>query len=691
MIPRHYRLLLVDDNPAIHDDFRKVLLGAGKREHTLEAAEAVLFGTVQRAPPATTFEIDSAHQGQEALEKVKAAIDEGRPYALAFVDVRMPPGWDGVETIEHLWRADPLLQVVICTAYSDYSWERIAERLGGSDGFVILKKPFDNIEVLQLAHAMTKKWLLAQEARLRQETLEVMVQERTHTLRMTNAELCRSEERFAKAFRSSPAPLALQVYDDERFVDVNEAFACMTGFTRAELIGKTPLELALLIDYEGPALATLREHGRVAEVAATISTREGDMRQALVSLEKITIAGEPHLLLLAQDITERTRLEAQLRQAQKMEAVGQLAAGIAHDFNNLLTIIQGHSSLQLSIPGHCADLQQSLGQIEQAAERAAELTRQLLAFSRRQIIQLRPLQLNALLERISTMLRRLIGETVRLDTQLAAGLPLVRADATSLEQVIINLAVNARDAMPRGGDLTLGTDVVNLAAAEADANPEARAGRYVRLQVADTGTGMDEQTKARIFEPFFTTKDLHKGTGMGLATVYGIAKQHAGWVEVKTAPGRGTTFTVFLPITTDRLEPVIVATQREGPLAREHTILIVEDDHAVRGLVKEVLVHHRYRVLEADDAASAMAVWEQHADAIELLLTDVVMPGEMNGLQLAHSLRVRRPDLKVIYTSGYSSSLFAGEVKLEDGVNYLPKPYMSQKLTAILRDALEPE
>ncbi|MEQ1861970.1 MAG: response regulator [Chthoniobacteraceae bacterium] len=666
------RILIVDDNPAIHEDFRKILQDAGTRNVAIEAMESVLFDQPAHSPHETRFALEFAAQGREALGKVEQSIAASRPYALAFVDIRMPPGWDGIETIEHLWKADPALQVVICTAYSDYSWEKMIQRLGVNDNLLILKKPFDNVEVLQLACSMTRKWLMTQRARLRMEQLDAMVAERTTELR-------RSEERFAVAFQASPIGLAIQSIDEDHFVDVNAAFAALAGCTRDEIIGRTPIELRLLIDLGEDGANSQRER------SARLSVRGSEPRHVLVATERITLGGAPHALLIVQDVSERVQLESRLRQSQKMEAVGQLAAGVAHDFNNLLTIIEGHASLQLASGNLPPDAVQSMEQIEHASERAANLTRQLLTFSRQQVLRPRVLHLNEVIHGLLGMLGRILGERVELVCDFATELPLIHADQTSMEQVVMNLTLNARDAMPGGGRISFSTAERDLPAAAEGL----RTGRYVCLRVVDTGVGMSDATRLRIFEPFFTTKDATKGTGMGLATVYGIIRQHDGWIEVASAPGDGATFSAYLPVT-DKLPDLTCPPPSQPATPGAHqTVFVVEDDASVRSLVREMLESYAYRVIEAESGDAALARWPQIRDEVELLLTDMVMPGAHNGLELSRRLVADKPTLKVIYTSGYSPDLFSGEIDLAEGRNYLPKPYLTSQLIGIVRQAFE--
>jgi PAS domain S-box-containing protein len=517
-----------------------------------------------------------------------------------------------------------------------------------------------------------------------------MVRQRTDELQTANDRLRSSEERFSKAFHASPIPVAIHSLEEGRFADANEAFQRMTGFKAEELIGKTVTELDFCADLATTAMPVLRTQKKARNIECQITASNGELRQALVSLELFELAGQPHVLMIAEDLTDKRNLESQLRQAQKMEAVGQLAAGVAHDFNNVLTIIQGHASLYMMEPGTDPEVADSFSHIATAAERAARLTRQLLAFSRKQVMKPKRLELNDLVRQISTVLPRLIGEHIRLVTDLATDVPAVYADDCNMEQIILNLSVNARDAMPTGGTITIHTDEVVVNEEHLRQVPEATAGTYVRLSVSDTGTGMDEKTRSHIFEPFFTTKDIGKGTGMGLATVYGIVKQHDGWIEVESEAGKGSTFRIYLPVCTeDRQVERLDVTLYTGPAGAGRTVLVVEDDPGVRFLVKDILLQNEYQVLEAEDGKEALELAEKHLDDIALVLTDMVMPKGVSGRELAQRLLNKRPDLKVIYTSGYSPDLFDSSLVLEEGVNYLPKPYNSDMLATILRGALD--
>jgi hypothetical protein len=386
------------------------------------------------------------------------------------------------------------------------------------------------------------------------------------------------------------------------------------------------------------------------------------------------------------DVTERKALEGQLRQSQKMEAIGRLAGGIAHDFNNLLNVITGYGELVLEKLPENDPLRGKVVQIRGAAFRAAGLTRQLLAFSRKQVIEPRVLDLGAVLAEMEKLLRRLIGEDIEMTTRRPEGLGPVRADPGQIEQIIMNLVVNARDALPQGGKLTLETANVDLDEAYARRHPGARPGRYVMLAVSDNGVGMDAETQTHIFEPFFTTKEQGKGTGLGLATVYGIVKQNEGYIEVESAPGRGASFRIYLRRVNAPAEPVRTTEPAVSPHGTE-TVLVVEDEAIVRTLIHDVLEAHGYTVLMAGDIDQAEEACRRHTGSIHLLMTDVILP-KANGREVARRVKTLRPGLKVLYMSGYTDSAIVQHGVLETGVAFLQKPFALSALANKVREVL---
>jgi nitrogen-specific signal transduction histidine kinase len=387
------------------------------------------------------------------------------------------------------------------------------------------------------------------------------------------------------------------------------------------------------------------------------------------------------------DLSERLLLENQLRQSQKMEAVGRLAGGVAHDFNNLLTVIGGRAVMALDRVRGDPVLQPALEIIARTADRAAALTSQLLAFSRRQILQPRVLEINAVVKGIEPILRRVIGEDVDLVLEVDPAAGTVRADPGQLEQVILNLAVNARDAMPQGGRLVLETANVELDETYARQHADARPGAHVLLAVSDTGTGMDAATQARLFEPFFTTKPLGKGTGLGLSTVYGIVRQSEGHVAVYSELGHGTSFKVYLPRVDAAPDPTPVAGPA-APTGGTETVLLVEDEEGLRELAREILEMQHYTVIEAATPGEALARLERHPDPIHLLVTDVIMP-QMSGRQLAAQVTRRRPEVRVLYMSGYTDDAIVHHGVLDPGTPFLQKPFTPASLARKVREILD--
>ena len=416
-----------------------------------------------------------------------------------------------------------------------------------------------------------------------------------------------------------------------------------------------------------------------------------------ISVRYFTQDNCPYLIIATRDIAERKQseagrksLELQLRQAQKMEAIGQLAAGVAHDFNNLLTVIQGNATVLTGANVDGRMISESVQQITDAVKRAAGLTRQLLIFGRKQVIRPTHLDLNSIVSNITKMLQRIVGEDILLQANYVADLPLIHGDAGMIEQIIMNLAVNSRDAMPAGGRLIISTGMAAVDAEQATKNPEAKPGDYVFLSVADTGSGIAPEHFSHIFEPFFTTKEVGKGTGLGLATVYGIVQQHQGWMNVKSEVGKGTTFSIYLP--------ALALSQSEQKTETSHftkvprgteTILVVEDETPVRAIICKALERCGYTVLQATSGVAALEVWREHRDEIELLLTDMIMPAGLNGHELAQRLLAEKPELKVLYASGYTAEHPGMDIALMEGVNFLQKPFRIQTLATIVRETLD--
>jgi nitrogen-specific signal transduction histidine kinase/CheY-like chemotaxis protein len=392
-------------------------------------------------------------------------------------------------------------------------------------------------------------------------------------------------------------------------------------------------------------------------------------------------------LAITLDTTESKRLEQQFLQAQKMEAVGLLAGGIAHDFNNMLNVIVGYSDLVLDRVGTQQSLTGPVEQIKKAGLRAAVLTRQLLAFSRKQVLQPRVLDLNAVVNNVSKMLLRMIGEHISLSMIAGVSLGSVQADLGQIEQILMNLVINSRDAMPQGGKIVIETANTDLDENYAKAHHPVVPGVYVMLSVRDTGCGMDEKTIARIYEPFFTTKPLGEGTGLGLSTVYGIVKQSGGHIWVYSEPGKGTTFKIYLPRVDQSAESLLRPKTETPTFEGTETVLVVEDDESLRDLTVSLLRSHGYTVLEAKDGNAGTAVAEQHQGDIHLLLTDVIMPG-MSGGELARKLEALRPNLHVLFMSGYTGDLIAHQGILEPETTLLEKPFTKVTLLTKVRDAL---
>jgi PAS domain S-box-containing protein len=473
---------------------------------------------------------------------------------------------------------------------------------------------------------------------------------------------------------------------------VNPAFEKITGYRADEALGQNPRILRSGKhdqSFYREMWATLNSDG-VWTGQLINKRKDGTLYHEEMTISSVLDASRNvvNYVAVKRNVTREVELEGQLRQAQKMEAIGQLAGGVAHDFNNILTVIQGNVSMLLEPDPTPEEITECSNQILTASERAANLTRQLLVFSRKQIMQPVSLELGEVLGGMTKMLRRILGEDIILNSEFAPDLPPILADAGMIEQILLNLAVNSRDAMPEGGRLTIATSAQILTATEAHQIPGASPGRCVCLSVTDTGCGIPPESMPRIFEPFFTTKDVGKGTGLGLATVHGIVKQHQGWIEVVSEPGLGTTFHIRFPaLQGPRSAGLNDARTSDLPGGTE-TILIAEDEPSLRELVVNLLSRCGYKVLGAESGVAALKLWQEHQGEIQLLLTDMVMPGGLTGFNLAEKLRAEKPQLRVIYTSGYSTEIRKA-ARLGAGAKFLQKPYSPSVLARLVRDSLD--
>jgi signal transduction histidine kinase len=589
------RILVVDDNQAIHADYRKILGAPEGDDAALAAAEAKFLGTEQ----AVTFEVDAASQGEEGLQMVERSLAEGRPYAMAFVDMRMPPGWDGVETTKRIWQASPELQIVICTAFADCSWDEVMAELKPLDRLLILKKPFDSIEVLQLARALTEKWRLRQESKAILGNLEAAVKHRTRAL---------EESQIA----------ALNMMEDA--VQNHEA-----------------------------------------------------ARRALEDLQRTE--------------AERNQLAAEFLRSQRMEGLGSLAGGIAHDLNNALAPVLLSVEI-LKLTNTDPDKGRILDTIYDCARRGADMVKQIVTFARGSEGNQGIVQPAHLVQEMIEMTRHTFPKGIQIRTAVAPNIWMLLGNPTQLHQILLNLCVNARDAMPTGGILTLGADNLRLDATAAEMSPDAKPGPYVILTVKDTGTGMTPEVRARLFEAFFTTKAPGKGTGLGLSTVHTIAKDHGGFLTVDSAVGQGTTFKVYLPAQPDTAPVVAVVARPALPKGNGELILVVDDEAVVRSIAAQTLEAYGYRVVTAYDGAQAVGVCAKHLADLQLLITDMAMP-IMDGPATIRAVRTLLPRLKVMAASGsdvLSRSIALQELEVQ---GFLHKPYSADELIRTVHDVLQ--
>jgi two-component system cell cycle sensor histidine kinase/response regulator CckA len=671
-----------------------------------DIAENLLF--LEALLKGNGFEVHSARNGAEALESARAS-----PPDLVVSDILMPR-MDGFSLCRE-WKADPRLAAIpfvfYTATYTGAKDEALGLKLGAARYVMKPQEPEDLRAVLREVLAESRAGSprasappSAGEDELAREHHEAVgrkLEKKLAELERANEELRASRQLIDAIVENVPLMVFLKEATELRFVVFNRAGEELVGRPRAEVLGKTDLDL---FPPEQAASFMARDR-EVLAGGGPVDIPEEPIRTAnqgerVLHTRKVRIDGPDgatkYLLGISEDITERKRAEAdrdrleeQLRAAQKLEAIGSLAGGIAHDFNNLLSVILSHTELAMGALRKGDPVRDDLALVKEGAESAASLTRQLLAFGRKQVMQAVPVSVNEIADGMEGMLRRLVGENIEVRKALAPDAGVVRVDPGQMQQVLMNLVVNARDAMPRGGKLTIETANVEIDPEYASRHVAVKPGPYVVLAVTDTGSGMDARTRDRIFEPFFTTKEKGKGTGLGLSTVYGIVRQSGGNIWVYSEPGRGTTFKVYLPRDTSTAKPVATA-PRPAPRRTDgnETILVVEDEEALIKVATRTLAAAGYTVLTARDGEEALRTASQYRGDIHLLATDVIMP-RMGGTALASALARARPGLKVLYMSGYTDDAILHQGVLGPGTKLLAKPFTTAELALKVREVLD--
>ena len=658
-------------DPATADQQQRVLIVDDER-HNRQLLEVML------APEGLV--LDTASSGEEAL-----AIVARQPPDLILLDIMMP-GMDGYEVARRI-KSDPAsrsIPIVMITAVDDRKAMLLGLSAGAED---FLTKPVDRAELTMRVRNLLRLKQLGDSHESYSKMLEAEVGRRT-------IDLVESESLYRSTFDGAPVGI-VHVGLDGRWLRVNQRLCDLLGYTSEELRGLSGKDVVLseqvvheAESYQRMAAGTLDRY-RIDEKQYRRSDGTVVWARVNVSVHRGSDGEAVHFIKVIEDVTERRALESRMRQASKMDAVGQLAAGVAHDFNNLLSVILSYSELLAAELKESDPMRSDLLEIRGAGLRAVALTRQLLAFSRQQVLLPQVVDLAEIVGGLENMLRRLIGEDVELTVIGNAGRGKIRVDPGQMEQVVVNLAVNARDAMPRGGKLTLETSEVVLDESYASDHLGVKPGPHVLLAVSDTGSGIDQATQARMFEPFFTTKEVGKGTGLGLATVFGIVQQSQGTISVYSEPGEGTVFRLYFPRTQGEVTARLSASPSEHRSLRgAETILVVEDDERVRVLACTILRKYGYHVLEAQSGGDAFLLCEQHTATIHLLLADVVMP-RMSGRDLAVRLLRLRPEMKVVYMSGYTNDAVVRHGILDSTIAFLQKPITPEALARKVRDTLD--
>jgi PAS domain S-box-containing protein len=707
------RVLIVDDESDVYTQFQMAL--RTRNETTdLDFLAARLYGETVKTESGPAFEVDYAQQGEIAVELVKTALEQKRPYALAFVDMRMPPGIDGLETIKQVWALDPALQIVICTGHSDYSWSEVRERLRSHDQFLILKKPFDSSEIQQMALSLTEKWVLAAQAAMKMSDLEEIVGRRATELAEANAHLQREiaeRKRAEEALRLTQfsvnhAPdLIFWLDDGGHFLDFNETTLQMLGYSRTMLAGMRIMNVVVDCSEETwtERWERIKRQDRLV-IEVQMLCQDGNVLPVELMGYYLEYGNRNYCCMVGRDITfrieaenERQAIENRMRQTQKFESMGVMAGGIAHHFNNLLMSVMGHAELLQRDLASDSSHHLYASRILETARRAADLSGQMLAYSGSGLISTQEVQLNEIVRQTDVLLQASAVPGIRVEYVLAESLPPILGDPAQLRQVMVNVVTNAIEGIVEKGHGDAAEGVVQISTTFLPNGPEGPiliphadqsfSGPCLALSVTDTGCGMDEKMRRCLFDPFSTTKLT--GRGLGLPVVWGIMRGHKGAISVQSELGFGSIFTLYFPTTRTKPQSLIAVTKTSTEQWNGRGVVLLADDEPyVLEVARTILERAGLTVLAARDGQEAVELFEKTPDEIGCVLLDLTMPRLDGANALARILQLR-PQAKVVICSGYGENDLIRRFEGQKVTGFLQKPFRLSELIETVRHILE--
>ncbi len=702
MSDQSYRILIADDEENILHLYKTVLSPqiSGKDDYDSEISklEEKLFSeTTPNQLKENQYEIVTCNQAEQAVKEIEKSIAEDNRYAIAFLDIRMPPGKDGIWAAETIRKLDPMIAIVIVTAFSDIDVKDIADKIPPQDKLLFLLKPFHPQEILQFSKALSSKWKAEQEVLLHQNKLNNIIDNQQQNLLKLNRKIEKDSIVLQKteSLLSKHKALLEEVFNSVRegiiMLDMegkillsNPFFCNLLDLPPSDVNGK--IVYSLMDETSRVELYRFMRSSDFAEsksINLTLNPQDEAKHLYITIYPRFSGTTRIGYFSVIQDLTEQKQLEFQFLQSQKMEAMGKLAGGIAHDFNNLLTVISGNSELLLGEDIGDENIQ-IVNEIKQSSIDAQKLTKQLLYFSRQQKLSKTNTNLNNIIVNLNSVLRRIIGVNISIQTEMENDLGMINADITLLKQMIINLVINAKDALPNGGVIKLISRNVSIDEAMTKTIENSSTGHYVCLTIEDNGTGIKKDILPRIFEPFYTTKEYGKGTGLGLSTVFGIVAQHNGWINVRSKVNLGTSFDIFIP----RTDELYIKAQEEDKKidtsGNNEMVLVAENNKAVLRFTEDALKRNGYRVLCAETILEARKLFDQHSDEIDILITDLVFP-DSTGIFLIQHVLLKNSDLKVILTSGYSTEDDRSKLAENMKIPVLNKPYSIKELLIFIK------